>query len=335
MKVLVVGGAGYIGSITVEELLRRGHEVVVFDNLSRGHRAAVPPQAKFIQGDIGDEKEVRAALAGQGISAVMHFAAYIAVGESVEHPAVYYNNNVTKSIQLLDVMIDCGVHKFVFSSTAAVYGNPSETPISEQARLGPESPYGETKLALENVLKWYSKAYGIKYASLRYFNAAGASEERGEDHDPETHLIPNILSVARGLKDHITIFGDDYDTPDGTCVRDYIHVLDLADAHVLALEYLRSAGQNIICNLGSGTGFTVNEVIEAARRVTGHAIPVKKGPRRDGDASVLVASSNHAQKELGWKPKLTSLDRIIGDAWKWHQAHPSGYEKETKESARV
>lgn len=328
MKVLVVGGAGYIGSITVEELLRRGHEVVVFDNLSRGHRQSVSPQATFVLGDAGNSDDVKAALKGQGINAVMHFAAYTAVGESVEHPAVYYNNNVTKAIALLDTMLECGVRKFVFSSTAAVYGNPAGTPIKEDAVLAPTSPYGDTKLALEKVLKWYSNAYGIKYASLRYFNAAGASTRLGEDHEPETHLIPTILQVARGEREHITVFGDDYETPDGTCIRDYIHVVDLSDAHVLALEYLRDPGQNIICNLGSGNGFSVNDVIAAARKVTGHAIPVLLGPRRAGDPPVLVASSALAEKELGWQPKLTDLERIITDAWKWHQAHPCGYSKE-------
>lgn len=328
MKVLVVGGAGYIGSITVEELLRRGHKVVVFDNLSRGHRSSVPSQAEFIRGDIGNFEDIRRALKGKGISAVIHFAAYTAVGESVEHPALYYNNNVTRAIALLDAMVECGVHKFVFSSTAAVYGNPERTPIKEDAALAPTSPYGDTKLALEKVLKWYSNAYGIKYASLRYFNAAGASATRGEDHDPETHLIPTILQVARGERGHITIFGDDYDTPDGTCIRDYIHVVDLADAHVLALEYLRDRGQNIICNLGSGKGFSVNQVIAAARQVTGHSIPVHLGPRREGDPPVLVADSELAQKELGWQPQLTDIERIIADAWKWHQAHPSGYSPE-------
>jgi len=325
MKVLVVGGAGYIGSVTVEQLLAQGHEVVVLDNLLRGHRAAVPENVKFIQGDMGNDGDLEQAFKDEQIAAVMHFAALSLVGESVEHPALYFHNNVANGLKLLDMMVKYHVHKFVFSSTAAVYGEPEASPIRESFPLTPTNPYGDSKLAFEKVLKWYSNAYGIRYASLRYFNAAGATERCGEDHDPETHLIPVILQVARGLRDYATIFGEDYQTPDGTCIRDYIHVSDLADAHVRALDYLHSPGRNGVFNLGSEHGFSVKEVIETARKVTGHPIPTKVGPRRAGDPAVLVASSEMARTELKWTPKRADLATIIEDAWKWHQKHPAGY----------
>ncbi len=328
MKVLVVGGAGYIGSVTVEQLLQHGHEVVVLDNLSRGHKESVPTKAKFVQGDMGNSDDLNAIFAAEKIDAVMHFGAHSLVGESVAEPAIYFKNNITNGLTLLDTMLAHGVKKFVFSSTAAVYGEPDSSPITEDFSLAPTNPYGESKLAFEKVLKWYAKAYGLMYAALRYFNAAGATETVGEDHHPETHLIPLVLQAARGERPHITIHGDDYATTDGTCVRDYIHVKDLADAHLRAVEYLKTPGQSSVFNLGSGKGFTVKQIIEAARKVTGKPIKAEIGPRRPGDPATLVASNKKIQEELGWKPQLGEIDTIIGDAWKWHQKHPQGYNRE-------
>lgn len=327
MKVLVVGGAGYIGSVTVEHLIARGHDVIVFDNLSRGHRASVPSNVDFVAGDMSSDHDLNNALSKRP-DAVMHFAALSLVGESVEHPALYFQNNVVNGIRLLDTMLKHKVHNFVFSSTAATYGEPPESPIREDFPLVPTNPYGDSKLAFEKILKWYSKAYELRYTSLRYFNAAGATETHGEDHTPETHLIPVVLEVARGLRDHATIFGEDYPTRDGTCIRDYIHVSDLAEAHLLAMEHMASNNRSDIYNLGSQQGFSVKEVIEMARKVTGHAIPAKAGPRRPGDPATLVASSEKIKKDLGWNPKKTDLATIIGDAWKWHQKHPKGYAKQ-------
>jgi UDP-glucose 4-epimerase len=328
MKVLVVGGAGYIGSVTVEQLLADGHEVIVLDNLCRGHKEAVSSKAKFVQGDMGNLDDVNGIFKSESIEAVMHFGALSLVGQSVEEPAVYFRNNVANGITLLDSMLANGVKKFVFSSTAAVYGEPHSSPITEDFPLVPTSPYGDSKLAFEKILKWYANAYGLMYAALRYFNVAGATETAGEEHDPETHLIPLVLQVARGDRPHVTVFGDDYQTPDGTGIRDYIHVKDLANAHLLAVKALKTPGQSSVYNLGSGTGFSVKQIIEVALKVTGKEIPTQIGPRRAGDPSTLVASSQKIQEELGWSPQFGSLETIIGDAWKWHQKNPKGYHRE-------
>lgn len=326
MRILVVGGAGYIGSIVTEHLLARGFEVLVFDNLLRGHREAVPENAEFMLGDLANRNDLERAFE-KNPDAVMHFAALSLVGESMQQPGSYFDSIVVNGLRLLDAALRAGVTKLVFSSTAAVYGNPAVTPISEDQPLLPTNPYGDAKLAYEKLLKWYANAYGLKYASLRYFNAAGATAERGEDHTPETHLIPVILDVARGNRSYATVFGDDYPTHDGTCIRDYIHVSDLAEAHILALSALDDHPVQIY-NLGSERGFSVKEVIEAARRVTGHPVPVEIGPRREGDPAVLVASSARIKSVLGWQPVRTDLDIIIRDAWLWHSRHPSGYTRE-------
>jgi UDP-glucose 4-epimerase len=324
MTILVLGGAGYIGSVTTACLLARGHQVVVFDNLSKGHPEAVPQEAVLIVGDMGDKAALRQVFATHSIDAVMHFAALSLVGESVQEPARYFENNVAKALVLLDTMREFGVHKLVFSSTAAVYGEPTNWPITEDAPQHPTNPYGESKLAFEKVLKWYEQAYGLRFVCLRYFNAAGAMPCAGEDHHPETHLIPLVLQVAAGQREAISIFGNDYPTPDGTCIRDYIHVLDLADAHILALDAL--ATRSATYNLGNGTGFSVLDVVESARRVTGKTIPVTVADRRAGDPAVLVASSARIREELGWNPQHADLDTIVADAWQWFQAHPHGYE---------
>ncbi len=328
MKLLVVGGAGYIGAVTVEVLLENNHEVIVLDNLCRGHEQAVSSKARFVKGDMGSAEDLNAIFKAEKIEAVMHFGALSLVGQSVEQPALYFHNNVTNGITLLDVMLAHGVKKFVFSSTAAVYGEPHTSPITEDFPLVPNSPYGDSKLAYEKILKWYANAYGLMYSALRYFNVAGATETTGEDHQPETHLIPLVLQVARGDRPHLTIFGDDYQTPDGTGIRDYIHVKDLAKAHLLALEALKTPGQSSVYNLGSGTGFSVKQIIDVARKITGKDIPVEVGPRRAGDPSILIASSQKIQDELGWAPKYGALETIIGDAWKWHQKNPNGYKRE-------
>ena len=326
MAVLITGGAGYIGSHTVAEFLAHGEEVVVLDNLRQGHRAAVADSV-FYEGDIRDQSLLHQIFTNHDIEAVIHFAANSLVGESVEKPLQYYENNVVGTHALVKAMLEHGVKKIVFSSTAAVYGEPQHIPIREDDPTVPANPYGETKLAIERMLRWCDQAYGLKSVSLRYFNAAGAHPEGkiGEDHHPETHLIPIILQVALGQREVIKIFGDDYNTPDGTCIRDYIHVMDLANAHWLALEYLRQGGASTAYNLGNGTGFSVKEVIEAARRVTGHPIPTETASRRAGDPAVLVASSERIHRELGWKPKYQDLDGMIETAWKWHQVHPQGY----------
>jgi UDP-glucose 4-epimerase len=328
MSVMVTGGAGYIGSHTVAELLARGEDVVVIDNLQQGHRKAVLG-GKFYKGDIRDTDFLDKVFHENAVEAVIHFAACSLVGESMNHPGKYYHNNVYGTLCLLEKMNEYGVDKIVFSSTAAVYGEPENIPLLESNRTLPTNPYGETKLAIEKMMQWFEIAHGIKHIALRYFNAAGAHESGniGEDHNPETHLIPIILQVALGQRPHISIFGDDYPTPDGTCIRDYIHVSDLADAHVLALEKLRRGGESGIYNLGNGRGFSVHEVIDIARSVTGHAIPSVVEARRAGDPAVLVASSERCRTELGWKPKRTGLQQIIASAWTWHQAHPNGYGK--------
>ena len=324
MRVLVTGGAGYIGSVAVAELIHAGHEVVVYDNLSKGHTAAIPPDVAVIRADVGDRAALDRALAERKIEAVMHFAASIEAGESMRVPEKFFRNNSAATLTLLEAMLCAKIHRFVFSSTAALYGDPEHIPIRETDPLRPTNVYGESKLLVERMLAWFARIHGLRYASLRYFNAAGATETLGEVHDPETHLIPLVLAVALHQRENVAIFGTDYPTRDGTCVRDYIHVADLAVAHVLALEALEQEPQ-LIFNLGNGRGFTVREVIEAARRVTGHAIPAVEAPRRAGDPAVLVASSEKIQKELGWRPKLPDLEEIIASAWRWFRKHPNGY----------
>ena len=323
MKVLVTGGAGYIGSVTSEVLLSRGHEVVVFDNLSQGHRAAVPPAAILVEGDLSSAEAIHRAIATHQPDAVMHFAARSLVGESMDEPFTYLRDNVMNGLNVLDACVAGGVERFILSSTANLFGSPSTALIDEQAPIAPGSPYGESKWALERALHWLSQTKGLRFASLRYFNAAGASEARGEHHTPETHLIPLVLQVAAGHREHITIFGDDYDTPDGTCIRDYIHVVDLAEAHILALQALEQG--NRVYNLGNGEGFSVRQVIETARAVTGAAIPEQMGARRAGDPARLVASSDRIRDELGWAPQFPELEQIIDSAWRWHQRYPDGY----------
>jgi UDP-glucose 4-epimerase len=322
MKVMVTGGAGYIGSVVTEELLRGGDEVVVYDSLYKGHREAVVEGAAFVKGDLLDTALLRETLAHHKVEAVVHMAADSLVGESVKVPAKYYRNNVLGGLSLLDAMREADVKVLVFSSTAAVYGEPAKQPIEESDPTQPTNPYGETKLAFERALRWYDGAHGLKYVSLRYFNAAGATERSGERHDPETHLIPIVLQAAAGLRPDVTVFGDDYPTPDGTCVRDYIHVVDLAQAHILALHALAKGHPSSIYNLGcGGEGYSVKQVIDCARRVTGREIPVTKGPRRAGDPAVLIASSGRITRELGWKPTQQKLDAIVESAWRWMQKH--------------
>lgn len=328
MNVLVCGGAGYIGSHTVYELIERGHSVVVVDSLIKGHKAAVHNESKFYLGDIRDEEFMDRVFKENNIDAVIDFAAFSLVGESVNEPFKYYENNVYGTLKLLEAMERAGVKKIVFSSTAATYGEPENDIIVESDKTNPTNPYGETKLTVEKMLKWADNAYGIKFVALRYFNAAGAhiSGKIGEDHSPETHLIPIILQTALGQREKMFIFGDDYDTPDGTCVRDYIHVTDLADAHIKALEKLFKTNESGIYNLGNGKGFSVKEVIEKAKKVTGKDFKVEIEARRSGDPSTLIASSEKAIKELGWKPKFNTLDKIIETAWNWHKDHKNGYE---------
>src|SRR3954470_20373458 len=322
MRVLVTGGAGYIGSGVVEELIACGHRALVYDSLYKGHREAVHPQAEFVHKDLLDKEPLVEAL--RGTYAVVHMAADSLVGESVTHPAKYYRNNVVAGLALLDAMREVGVRHLVFSSTAAVYGEPAKQPIEESDPTAPTNPYGETKLAFERALACYERAYGLRYASLRYFNAAGASEHCGEVHAPETHLIPLVLQAAAGQRPAVTIFGDDYPTPDGTCIRDYIHVVDLARAHVLALGQLADGSR--VYNLGcGGDGYSVQQVIDVAGKVTGRPIPVEIGPRRAGDPAVLIASSDRIRRELGWRPTRQDLGTIVESAWAWMQAHPGGY----------
>ncbi|MFB6465536.1 UDP-glucose 4-epimerase GalE [Cytobacillus sp. Hz8] len=329
MSILVLGGAGYIGSHAVYQLIDQNYEVVVIDNLQTGHKEAVHPKAKFYRGDIRDKAFLRRVFEFERIEGVLHFAAFSLVGESMEVPLDYFNNNVYGTQVLLEVMVEFGVKTIVFSSTAATYGEQEIMPITEVMQTSPTNAYGETKLTMEKMMKWCDTAYGLKYVSLRYFNVAGAREsgEIGEDHHPETHLIPIVLQVALGKRDHISIFGEDYDTEDGTCIRDYIHVEDLIDAHLLALQYLKNGGGSSIFNLGSSNGYSVKEIIDSARRVTKHSIPAQVAERRAGDPSKLIASSDKAKKILGWVPKRTSVEKIIEDAWNWHQAHPNGYKR--------
>ena len=328
MAILVCGGAGYIGSHAVHALVEKGEQVVIVDNLQTGHRGALNPAAKFYEGDVRDAAVLDKIFTENKIEAVIHFAANSLVGESMEKPLLYFNNNVYGMQVLLEAMVRYGVDKIVFSSTAATYGEPKRVPIHEDDETCPTNTYGETKLTMEKMMKWVSRANGVRYVSLRYFNAAGALPDGsiGEDHKTETHLIPLILQVPTGRRDYITVFGDDYPTPDGTCLRDYIHVVDLADAHVLALEYLRKGGVSDIFNLGNGQGFSVKEMIAAAEKATGRSIKVEIGARRAGDPAQLIASSEKARTVLGWKPQFTDVEQVIGTAWKWHESHPHGYE---------
>ena len=329
MRLLVLGGAGYIGSHTALELIKKGHEVIVVDNLVTGYEKAVPDKAVFYQGDIRNLEFLDNLFKTEKIDAVIHFAAYSLVGESVTNPLKYYDNNLYGTKVLLEAMIKNNVNKIVFSSTAATYGEPENIPILESDRTCPTNPYGETKLAMEKMFHWASKAHGLNYVSLRYFNACGADAtgQIGEAHNPESHLIPLVLQVPNGKRESVSIYGTDYDTPDGTCIRDYIHVTDLAKAHILAVEYLARGGESDIFNLGNGVGYSVREVIETARSVTGHPIPATEVPRRAGDPARLVASGEKAKKVLGWEPEIKKLDDIIASAWKWHKAHPNGYTK--------
>ncbi len=327
MAILVLGGAGYIGSHTVYELIAAGRDVVVADNLLTGFRAAVHPQARFYEADIRDRQAMDQIFEREEIEGVIHFAASSQVGESMSNPLKYYENNLWGTTCLLQSMVAHGVDKIVFSSTAATYGEPERVPILETDPTHPTNCYGETKLAMETMMGWTQRAHGLRYVALRYFNACGAhpSGAIGEAHNPETHLIPLILQVPNGQRDHISIFGEDYPTKDGTCVRDYIHVSDLAQAHILALDYLLKGGESNVFNLGNGVGFTVKEVIDVARKVTGHPIPAEVSPRRAGDPAQLVASSEKARTVLGWKPQYADLETIVSSAWDWHKAHPNGY----------
>ena len=327
MKILVTGAAGYIGSITAAELLAAGHRVVALDNLYQGHVAAVPPGATFVQADLAD----RAALANlfadhPDIDGIMHFASYTLVGESMQQPLRYMRDNLVNAANLLEYSVAAGVRRFILSSTANLFDDPVRMPIDEQERIVPGSPYGESKFFIERMLHWFEHIYGLRYAALRYFNACGDTPERGEDHTPETHLIPVVLQVALGQRPAVTIFGDDYPTPDGTCVRDFVHVLDLAQAHLLAMEALEQTGSRTY-NLGNGNGFSVLQVIETCRRVTGHPIPHTIGPRRSGDPATLIASSERIRRELGWQPRFTDLEEIVRSAWEWHRQHPHGYQE--------
>ena len=329
MAILVLGGAGYIGSHTALELVKAGNEVVIADNLVTGYRKAIPKGAKFYEGDLRDSDFLDNLFHQEKIDAVIHFAAYSLVGESVTNPLKYYDNNLYGTKVLLEAMVKNNVGKIVFSSTAATYGEPENIPILESDRTCPTNPYGETKLAMEKMFKWTAEAHGLRYVSLRYFNACGADESGtiGEAHNPESHLIPLILQVPNGKRETISIYGTDYDTPDGTCIRDYIHVTDLAQAHILAVQYLNNGGESDIFNLGNGVGYSVREVIETARKVTGHPIPATETSRRAGDPARLVASSEKAKKILGWKPVHDSLEEIISSAWNWHKNHPNGYDE--------
>jgi UDP-glucose 4-epimerase len=324
MRVLVTGGAGYIGSIAVEQLIQAGEEVIVFDNLYQGHQQAVHPKAVFVQGDLSDRAAVDAVLAQNKPDAIMHFASHTLVGESMEKPFLYIGQNIVNGLNLLESAVEHGVLKFILSSTANLFDKPERMPIDETERIIPGSPYGESKNILERMLYWLDRTKGMRYACLRYFNAAGASEERGEQHNPETHIIPLVLQVALGQRDHFNIFGDDYPTPDGTCIRDYIHVIDLAQAHILALRALDGGSRTY--NLGNGRGFSIQELINVAREITGHPIPTRFVARRPGDPAILIASSEKIRRELGWQPKYPELRTILESAWKWHKAHPKGYE---------
>ncbi len=323
MRILVTGGAGYIGSVVVEALVARGEDVTVLDNLSQGHRGAVHPAARLVQGDLANPEAARDVLSGGSFDAIMHFASNTLVGESMREPFKYLGDNVSNGLNLLRAAVDNGVGRFILSSTANLFDRPRRMPIDEAEDIVPGSPYGESKFIMERLLYWLDRVHGLRYASLRYFNAAGATAERGEEHAPETHLIPLVLQVALGQRQQVEIYGQDYPTPDGTCVRDYIHVLDLAEAHILALQALDQGSRTY--NLGNGQGYSVREVIDTARQVTGHPIPAVVGPRRPGDPPVLVASSDRIRRELGWQPRYPALRDIVQTAWDWHRTHPAGY----------
>jgi UDP-glucose 4-epimerase len=322
VKIFVTGGAGYIGSICVEELLQHGHDVIVFDNLSEGHRMAIDPRATFIQGDLNDSKSVSLAINTSRPDAVMHLAANALVSESMQNPYKYFHSNVCGGLNLLNAMIENGIRRLVFSSTCATFGTPDRVPIEEDTPQNPINPYGESKLMFERILRWFDQIHALTFVALRYFNVAGASEKYGEHHRTETHLIPRILQVALGRLPHAEIYGTDFPTPDGTCIRDYIHVQDLASAHILAL----SADRSRFYNLGTGGGTSVREVINACRKITGHAIPTIERPRRAGDPARLIASSERARDSLGWKPLFENIEAIVQSAWRWHLAHPEGYQ---------
>ena len=332
-RVLVTGGAGYIGGVVVAQLLQRAYDVVVLDDLSNGCRAAVPEGARLAVGDVGDRAALDRLFREYSFDAVMHFAAFIEAGESMKFPAKYFRNNTANALTLLDAVTTHKVPRFVFSSTAALYGTPERTPIEETDTLRPTNTYGETKLLVERMLEWFNRIHGLRYACLRYFNAAGAAGGQGEDHHPESHLIPLTLQVALGQRKDLSIYGTDYPTADGTCVRDYVHVSDLASAHVLVLQALKEKDK-LIYNLGNGHGFSVREVIETARRVTGQAIPALETPRRPGDPAVLVASAEKIKKELGWQPEYASLEAIVRSAWDWRRAHPAGYSGDSSQKNR-
>jgi UDP-glucose 4-epimerase len=326
MAILVTGGAGYIGSVAVADLRTKGEDVVVVDNLAYGHRQAVDASVHFYEGNIGDKSLIKKILSQHNIEACMHFSAFAYVGESVEKPSIYFENNVEQTLKLLDVLIENNVKKFVFSSTCATFGEPDYIPIDENHPQKPTNPYGWTKFMVERILETYDTAYGLKFVALRYFNACGATENLGEHHSPETHLIPLVLFAAQGKIPHVSIFGDDYATPDGTAVRDYIHISDLSAAHLLALEHLRNDKQSEFINLGNGQGFSVREIIETARRITGKNIEAKIAPRRAGDPSKLVADAKKAREILGWNPQFPDIESIIESAWKWREKYPNGYE---------
>ena len=325
MAILVTGGAGYIGSVVVEDLVKTGEQVAVLDNLSRGHREAVSPGARFYEGDIGDKDLVKSICDKNNVTAAMHFSAFAYVGESVSKPDIYYQNNTFQTVQFLDALLDRGVKNLVFSSTCASYGEPQYVPIDEKHPQHPTNPYGWSKLFVEQILKDYSSAFGLKFVALRYFNACGATERLGEHHDPETHIIPLILEAAVGKRPYVSIFGGDYPTPDGTAIRDYIHVSDISAAHLAAVKYLQDGGEREFINLGNGQGYSVLEVVEAARKVTGKTIEAKIEERREGDPSRLIADAAKARTVLGWEPKIPDLESIINSAWLWHQANPDGY----------
>jgi UDP-glucose 4-epimerase len=321
MNVFVTGGAGYIGSVCVEQLLNAGHSVTVLDNLTEGHRGAVDKRAQFVQADLSDRASIETAVGQSQPEAIIHFAANALVGESMTDPGKYFRNNVASGLNLLDAAVECNVRKFVFSSTCATYGPPDHIPMTEDLPQRPINPYGESKLMFEKMLNWYQQIHGLEFVAFRYFNAAGASEKFGEHHRIESHLIPNVLKVPLGQADHCQIFGTDYPTPDGTCIRDYIHIIDLADAHILAL----TPGKRGFFNLGNGDGYSVREVIGMCEKVAGKKIPVVEKPRRPGDPPRLVASAEKAKTELGWKPKYPRLEQIVSTAWEWHRKHPKGY----------
>lgn len=332
-KILVTGGAGYIGSITTAELIKAGHNVVVFDNLYQGHRKAVHKQAAFVQGDLANKADIQKVFKKHpDIDGIMHFASYTLVGESMEQPLMYLRDNLVNAANLLEVAIPAGVRRFILSSTANLFDDPERIPIEPTERIVPGSPYGESKYFIERLLFWFKRIYGLRYVCLRYFNACGDTRDIGEDHTPETHLIPIVLQVALGQREKLTIFGDDYPTPDGTCVRDYIHVVDLAQAHILAMEKLadRKTTVQTQYNLGNGRGFTIKQVVESARKITGHPLPTVIGPRRPGDPATLIASAEAANEDLGWTPQFTKLDDIIKSAWDWHLRHPHGYDDAAK-----